>query len=503
MSLTDPHLYFINHYYQATHTNMIALKSYDIEETLGSGGMASVYKGRQLSLDRPVAIKVLDATLIEDPLVQAQFQQESRLIASLNHPNIIHVIDQGNLETGQPYFVMQYVKGIPLNTIISREDISNSRKLDIVIQICKALSYAHKNGVVHRDIKPANVLVDFEGYVRLLDFGIAGYFQRKGVTLNGKQASKAVVMGTPEYMSPEQARSSELTSPVSDIYSLGVMMHELFTGSIPGSNSTLQKALPSSLMSIIEQCLEVDPDKRPQNTELLRQQLLLVSAGSHIQAQQWQNKEQNDTLDTQFELLDIIKENRFGASYLVRKPGTKKLLVVKKQQLKFSDRALVVNKALSALDHQNIVKIYGTASNERVFITVSEYVMGGSLQDRLSQTIEIDQWLSIARQLCEALDFCHSKNIIHGNIRPSNILQAAKNHIKITDAGFLDHSVDDKKDWYQPANEQKSALSDIYSVGVVLFRIISDQLPIISAKGVDNINTFAIKRPISRHEYAQ
>lgn len=154
------------------------LFGYTIGVPLGKGAMATVYLAEQLSLHRSVAIKVLDASLVEDPHVQSQFQQESLLVASLNHPNIIQVIDQGESDCGQPYFIMQYVKSVNLSAVLSRSDVAITRKLDIVMQICKALSYAHRNGVVHRDIKPANILVDYEGHVRVVDFGIAGYFSQ-------------------------------------------------------------------------------------------------------------------------------------------------------------------------------------------------------------------------------------------------------------------------------------------------------------------------------------
>ena len=138
---------------------METITGYHLKTTLGTGGMASVYLATQESLDRQVAIKVLDASLIDDALNKAQFAQESKLIASLNHPNIVQVIDQGVSDQGHPYFVMPYVKSISLTAILTRSDIHITRKLDIAIQICKALAHAHRNRIVHRDIKPGNIRV--------------------------------------------------------------------------------------------------------------------------------------------------------------------------------------------------------------------------------------------------------------------------------------------------------------------------------------------------------
>jgi serine/threonine-protein kinase len=197
------------------------LSGYHIKTTLGEGGMARVYLGTQESLERAVVIKVLDATLSDDPLVRQQFAQESKLIARLNHPNIVQVIDQGTNDQGQAYFVMPYIKSIALDIILPRDDIALTRKIDIAAQIAKALAYAHHNGVVHRDIKPSNILVDYEGHVRVVDFGIAGYFTAD------KPAASAndVVMGTDAYMAPEQLDGATQTNHLSDIYARGLVMH--------------------------------------------------------------------------------------------------------------------------------------------------------------------------------------------------------------------------------------------------------------------------------------
>ncbi|WP_051083841.1 protein kinase domain-containing protein [Dasania marina] len=442
----------------------IQLPGYSIAAPLGKGAMATVYLGEQLSLHRAVAIKVLDAALVDDDTVQAQFQQESLLVASLNHPNIIQVIDQGVSADGQPYFVMQYVKSVNLSAVLSRPDVALTRKIDIVMQICKALSYAHRNGVVHRDIKPANILVDYDGHVRVVDFGIAGYF--------AQQAEDQAIMGTPAYMAPEQAEG-KVVNALADLYALGVLMHELFYGGQPGLCSATS-SVPKVLASLIDECLSREPLLRPKSADEIRQRLLLILQGKHLNEHRWEGEQSQEGLPAAYKLLDVLKENHYGATYLVSDPKRKRLLVVKKQKCAYEGEAYNVNKNLTGLEHPHIAKVYGTAKNQRAFISVLEYVGGGSLEERLSQAFPLAHWLLLAQQMCDALNYAHSKGIVHGNLRPSNLLLYKPGQIKLSDFGYTDHS-DKANDWYQPSDEEKSPLSDIYSAAAVLFHLLTGQ----------------------------
>lgn len=457
---------------------MKTIAGYHLKTTLGSGGMASVYLATQESLDRQVAIKVLDASLIDDPLIQAQFVQESKLIASLNHPNIVQVIDQGVSAQGHPYFVMPFVKSITLNAVLKRNDINATRKIDIAIQICKALAYAHRNGVVHRDIKPGNILVDYDGHVRLVDFGIAGYFasnEKPNLIKDDK-----VVMGTDAYMAPEQQESTQKTSHLSDIYSLGVVLHQLFYGCLP-----MQVLLPgpdytefsASLKPLINSCIEPTPEKRPANADEIRQQLLLIAQGKHLRNNRWSNESPQHDIPANYQLLDILKENPFGATYLAKDPKHKRFLVIKKQRLDHIGKADKANTTLMQVQHPHITRMFGIGKNQRVFITVSEYLAAGSLQERLSQAFTLGQWILMAQQICSALACAHAYNIIHGNLRPSNILFAENNFIKITDFGFPAHSYSEQDDWYRPNNETESTSADIYAAGVILFQLLTGVRP--------------------------
>ncbi len=261
---------------------MAQLGDYELVEKIGEGGMAMVYKAVQGSLGRAVAIKVLSRMLTEDPEVVECFNRESMIIARLNHPNIIHVIDRG-IADAVPYFVMEFVEGTHLGKVIAEGKYDFHQKVDVIIQMCKALAYAHKNGVIHLDIKPANILIDTEGNVMVADFGIAHLF------VAGEAAESAPVMGTPSYMSPEQKKGGAGVTMASDIYSLGVVMYELFTGKKPVVGvlpSAIDRKIPRRLDEIIVNCLRSDPADRFISADAIKDALLAFLQGAHIGKEQ-------------------------------------------------------------------------------------------------------------------------------------------------------------------------------------------------------------------------
>jgi eukaryotic-like serine/threonine-protein kinase len=464
-------------------TAMQTIPGYHIKTLLGTGGMASVYLAIQKSLSRPVAIKVLDAQLSHDSQLQAQFEQESSLVAKLNHPNIIQVIDRGTTDQGLPFFVMPYVKSISLDAIVERDDININRKIDILLQLCSALAYAHRNGIIHRDVKPQNVLVDYEGIVRLVDFGIAGYF-----TANNSDTKDERVMGTEEYMPPEQHSGVSFTSQASDIYSFGMLMHKLLFGLLPSecpngiqnlkpyANTTEQTYL-KAMIPIIKQSISPKAFDRPASITDVKQQLLVIAQGRHLQSNRWGLESTQDRIPPNYQLLDVLKENPFGATYLVSDPKHDRFLVIKKQGLKQLANAPQAVAKLKSVEHPHIIRVLGSGKNERIFIVVSEYLAGGSLQDRLTHAFTLGQWMLMTQQICSGLACAHEQGIIHGNLRPSNILIAADNHIKLSDFGFPAHTYGDDSHWYQIKGEKLSVSGDIYAAGAIVFQRLTGKIP--------------------------
>ncbi len=200
---------------------------YRIVSKVGQGGMATVYKAYQASMDRNVAIKVLPGQLAESPEFAARFQQEARIIARLEHPHILPVFDYGE-DNGITYFVMRYLDAGSLKDKMLAGPLALTEIDRVFTQLADALGYAHGRGIIHRDLKPANALIDSDGNLFLTDFGIAKLLESASPRLTQTDA----IMGTPAYISPEQAQAQPVDRR-SDIYSLGIILYELVTGRVP------------------------------------------------------------------------------------------------------------------------------------------------------------------------------------------------------------------------------------------------------------------------------
>lgn len=254
------------------------LGAYRIIEQIGMGGMATVYKAYQPSMDRNVAIKVLPGQLAESEEFVKRFQQEARIIARLEHPYILPVFDYGE-ENGIAYFVMRYLDAGTLKDKMKTGALSLGEIDRIFTQLADALGYAHAQGVVHRDLKPANALIDSSGNLFLTDFGIAKLLESASPRLTQTDA----IMGTPAYISPEQAAALSVDQR-SDIYSLGIILYEMVTGRVPfvadtplavilkhlgdplPLPSSLKPDIPASIEQVILKSLAKDPDDRFANT---------------------------------------------------------------------------------------------------------------------------------------------------------------------------------------------------------------------------------------------
>ena len=237
--------------------------NYQITEMIGRGGMGVVYKGKQTSLDRIVAIKLLPLEVSIDRDFGDRFVREARTMARMNHPNIVSVFDFGHTTEGHLYFVMEFVEGTTLHHLIKAVGLKPVQSLELIVGVCEALQYAHSEGVIHRDIKPANILVDTKGRVKVTDFGLARMDTAKTPEQWG-QTMTGMVLGTPDYMAPEQKKGIRVDHRA-DIYSLGVMLYEMLCGEIPAGifdPPSLRVAVDERIDQVVIRAMQQEPDRR-------------------------------------------------------------------------------------------------------------------------------------------------------------------------------------------------------------------------------------------------
>ena len=257
---------------------------FEVAEFLGRGGMGVVYKARQKSLDRWVAIKILPPERVGEKAFADRFAREAAVLAKLGHPNIVTVHDFGEAD-GLFYIVMEYVDGVNLRDLLREGRLAPEQALAIVPPVCDALCYAHDHGIVHRDIKPENILLDREGRVKVADFGIAKILGANGDAASVGNASPAnatqSVVGTPNYSAPEQKSDPQRVDSRADIYSLGVVFYEMLTGELPGKSlepPSRKVQIDVRLDEIVLRALERKPELRFQQASVFKTQVETVAA---------------------------------------------------------------------------------------------------------------------------------------------------------------------------------------------------------------------------------
>jgi tRNA A-37 threonylcarbamoyl transferase component Bud32 len=269
---------------------------YRLEERIGSGGMSTVYRAVDQTLERSVAVKVMNQEIARDSDQLERFRREARAVAQLNHPNIVGVIDAGEDE-GHPYIVFEYVEGETLKQRIRRLGrLPITDAVAYAIEIARALGAAHARHIVHRDVKPQNVLIDDQGTAKVMDFGIARSLEEHGLTDDGR------VLGTTDYVSPEQALGHQVT-PQSDLYSLGIVLYEMLTGELP---FTAETQVAVAMKHVREEL----PDIRAKRPEVSAGLAAIVETATAKRLQDRQDDDQELIADLE-ELL-TVETNRAG-----------------------------------------------------------------------------------------------------------------------------------------------------------------------------------------------
>jgi predicted Ser/Thr protein kinase len=264
----------------------------EILELLGRGGMGAVYKTRQISLGRLVALKILPPAFGSSPVFAERFTREARALAQLNHHGIVTLYEFGQTDDGLFYFLMEFVDGMNLRQLLAGGRIAPREALAIVPELCDALQYAHDRGMVHRDIKPENILLDRRGRVKIADFGLAKLVAMeesalpdgKGVSMNVALTEAGKVMGTPSYMAPEQSERPAEVDHRADIYALGVVFYQMLTGDLPPDGKveppSRKVLLDVRLDEVVLRALEKDPSRRYQEAKALKTEVETISETS-------------------------------------------------------------------------------------------------------------------------------------------------------------------------------------------------------------------------------
>jgi serine/threonine protein kinase len=501
--------------------------------------MGVVYLGRQISVDRKVAVKVISRTYSAFSSAVGRFMEEARTASGLHHPNVVTVHDFGRTSDGLLYLVMEYLDGITLSRLLDQGPLDIERILEIATQICSGLVAAHSRGIVHRDLKPDNIMLcEIEGFgpmAKLLDFGIAkSILQDSGLTTDG------FVLGTPTYMSPEQS-SGRPVGFSSDLYSLGVIMYEMACAHPPfedeDPHAVLQAhcaaepppllgrtviPIPEGLERLILQCLRKRPEDRPGSAVEIRTSLMDLMQSPRrgsmprvvpdIRAvppvdspggvtEPWKPWRQGHIIADHYRIESIFRVEPSMLALAVdvqTAEGTKVLLrtVPLARDRQADSLELIIERHLSLLTrfrHERIVALREVVRENGSLVLVSAVPVGEPLELVLNRTgrLEHTEAVRIVLDLLVAIEALHNLGVVHQDIRPGTIRQNGDGTLALDGIGLwpladaqlailLPEEDIEARQYKAPEQigligEPVGPEADLYAVGALLFRMLTDQ----------------------------
>ena len=477
------------------------LGRYELLDRIGKGGMGVVYRARDTQLDRLVAVKMLLADLDADSEISTRFLREARTAGELNHRNIIQIYDFGE-DAGRAFIVMELLEGQSLNEFLKdNPGLSLVRKLEIMTSVCDGLAFSHARSTIHRDLKPANLFITKDGQLKVLDFGLAK-------VASSKLTRSGLVFGTPDYMSPEQVRGKAVDER-SDIFSLGAVFYQMLSGRKPFAAKSLPEVMrkvltedppplthadaPPSLDRLIARLLEKEPLKRYQRVEEVVRDLHDIdpdeaaeagaASGDPRQIDRYQTEEQ-------------LGRGGMGVVYRARDPVLDRDVAIKSMLVDFGHdpdaRARFQQEARAAarLQHPNIVTIYEFGEKDDSPYLIMEYLGGEDLEgmERSRTPPGLARRLEIIGQLCDGLEFAHQQGVVHRDIKPGNVRVLDDGTVKLLDFGIAtiqsavrgQNPAGGSSGYTSPemlAAEMTDARSDLFSVGVVAYELLTGRQP--------------------------
>jgi serine/threonine protein kinase/tetratricopeptide (TPR) repeat protein len=506
---------------------------YEILKRLGEGGMGAVYKARDRELDLTVALKVIRPELASHPDILRRFKQELILARQVTHKNVIRIFELG-MADGRKFITMDYIEGRDLKSIlVERGKLPAAEAVPVMTQICRGLEAAHTEGVIHRDLKPQNIMVDANGRVWLMDFGLARSMDLVGITRTG------ALMGTPDYMSPEQARAQKVDER-SDLFSVGIIFYEILTGVLPFRADTmmatllkrvqekairpsaLNSSIPEPLSDVVMKCLEVEVTRRYQSaSEILADLGETPSNASVPQA----SAVLPDAIGpgTQFgpryTIESLIGEGGMGKVYKARDNELDRTVALKlvRRELAGDPNSMQRFKQelqlASRISHRNILRIHDLGDVGGVKFISMMFVEGKDLHEVIQECgrMPVERLVNIAKQLAGALEAAHAEGVVHRDLKPHNVLVDASDQVYVSDFGLAKslegesttmmtrigevlgtpRYMSPEQAELKPADHR----SDLYSFGVILYEMAAGDAPFVADSTVQVMFQHLTQKP--------
>jgi serine/threonine protein kinase len=481
--------------------------TYRIYDEIGQGSVATVYLAKDLERNRMVALKIIHPELAKESPFARRFQREAKLLTKLDSPHIIRVLDYGSYE-GVDFIALEYMEGRTLSAILEEEGaLEVEWALSLARQVAQGLAHADQAGVVHRDIRPANIMVAPSGLAKIMDLGLARGADLSRLTATG-------VLGSPQYLSPEQAEGKEADIR-SDIYSLGVTLFEMLTGQRPyEADSTVDivlkhlqepvlslrefnEEIPGEVDELVKRCLAKAPEERFQTPGELIEAIDGALRGSEGKTPPGMEAALVGQTLGQYRLVDRIGRGGMATVYKAYQPSLDRYVAVKvlptylAHDPDFATRFRREARAIAKLNHPRILPVHDFGQEGELSYIVMRYVEGGTLKKILGQPLALDRVVDIIVQVGDALDYAHQQGIIHRDVKPANVLLDRGKWALLSDFGLAKMaaaSVQLTKTgvglgtpaYMSPEQAQGKpvdAQSDIYSLGIMLFEMLTGQVP--------------------------